>query len=142
MRIWSIHPKYLDTKGLIALWREALLAKNVLEGRTVGYRNHPQIIRFREYNDPVEAINFYLGFVYDESVRRKFSFDVRKLSSTIGLIDLPVNQGQLLYEFHHLLDKLKIRDKKLFEELKDTRIIDPHPMFSVRAGDIEHWERV
>jgi hypothetical protein len=23
MRVWSIHPKYLDTRGLLALWREA-----------------------------------------------------------------------------------------------------------------------
>jgi hypothetical protein len=47
MRIWSIHPKYLDIKGLVALWREALLAKHVLEGRTKGYRNHPQLDRFK-----------------------------------------------------------------------------------------------
>jgi hypothetical protein len=40
MRKWSIHPQYLDTKGLEALWREALLAKNVLEVKTKGYRNH------------------------------------------------------------------------------------------------------
>ena len=31
MRIWSLHPKYLDAKGVVALWRETLLAKNVLE---------------------------------------------------------------------------------------------------------------
>ncbi|WP_368086417.1 pyrimidine dimer DNA glycosylase/endonuclease V [Nitrosomonas sp. Nm34] len=26
MRLWSIHPKYLDAKGLLALWREGLQA--------------------------------------------------------------------------------------------------------------------
>lgn len=23
MRLWSSHPKYLDAKGIVALWREA-----------------------------------------------------------------------------------------------------------------------
>lgn len=27
MRLWSLHPRYLDSKGLVALWCEALLAK-------------------------------------------------------------------------------------------------------------------
>ena len=48
MRLWSVHPKYLDSKGLVALWREALLAKQVLEGGTKGYRNHPQLDRFKK----------------------------------------------------------------------------------------------
>jgi hypothetical protein len=37
---------YLDGRGLVALWREALLAQAVLRGRTRGYR-HPQLARFR-----------------------------------------------------------------------------------------------
>lgn len=37
MRIWSLHPSYLDAKGLVALWRETLLAQKVLLGATVGY---------------------------------------------------------------------------------------------------------
>ena len=52
MRLWSIHPKYLGTKGLVALWREALLAQKVLQGNTKGYKIalryfglKPQIIR-------------------------------------------------------------------------------------------------
>ena len=28
MRLWTLHPKYLDAAGLVALWREALLAQN------------------------------------------------------------------------------------------------------------------
>ena len=45
MRLWSIHPKYLDPAGLTACWREGLLAREVLCGRTSGYRNHPQLAR-------------------------------------------------------------------------------------------------
>jgi hypothetical protein len=43
MRLWSIHPEYLDAKGLVALWREALLAQNVLQCNTKGYKKHPLI---------------------------------------------------------------------------------------------------
>ena len=33
MRIWSLHPEYLDARGLVALWREALLAQDGAAGR-------------------------------------------------------------------------------------------------------------
>jgi hypothetical protein len=46
MRLWSVHPRYLDRQGLTAAWREALLAQKVLTGTTRGYRNHPQLVRF------------------------------------------------------------------------------------------------
>jgi hypothetical protein len=43
MRLWSLHPQYLDPQGLVALWREALLAQAVLRGKTRGYKHHPQL---------------------------------------------------------------------------------------------------
>jgi hypothetical protein len=51
MRIWSVHPRYLDRQGLTAGWREGLLAQKVLTGTTKGYRNHPQLRRFRAAGD-------------------------------------------------------------------------------------------
>jgi carboxyl-terminal processing protease len=36
MRLWSLHPKYLDAQGLVALWREALLAKAVATTLAIG----------------------------------------------------------------------------------------------------------
>jgi Pyrimidine dimer DNA glycosylase len=51
MRIWSLHPQYLDRQGLTAAWREGLLAQKVLTGTTKGYRNHPQLRRFRAAGD-------------------------------------------------------------------------------------------
>ncbi len=36
MRIWTLHPQYLDRQGLVALWREGLLAQEVLRGQTRG----------------------------------------------------------------------------------------------------------
>ena len=70
MRLWSLHPKYLDTKGLVALWREGLLARKVLQGQTRGYKYHPQLERFKNHNKPVNAIDTYLLHVYNESVNR------------------------------------------------------------------------
>jgi hypothetical protein len=56
MRLWSLHPCYLDRQGLLALWREALLAQKMLQGQTRGYRFHPQLERFRAQSDPSAAI--------------------------------------------------------------------------------------
>lgn len=75
MRIWSLHPKYLDAKGLVALWREALLAKHVLEGKTKGYTMHPQLWRFRHSENPLASINRYLMGVYDKALYSGYSFD-------------------------------------------------------------------
>jgi len=47
MRLWSLHPSYLDPQGLVAVWREGLLAQAVLRGQTTGYTRHPQLARFR-----------------------------------------------------------------------------------------------
>jgi len=78
LRLWTVHPKYLDARGLVALWREALLAKRVLEGRTRGYRHHPQLTRFRAHPDPVAAIDAYLAGVYEEACRRGYRFDATR----------------------------------------------------------------
>ena len=79
MRIWSFHPKYLDRQGLIALWREALLAQKVLRGETRGYKHHPQLLRFRSQYDPVAAIAKYLEYVFAEVVTRGYNFDRHKI---------------------------------------------------------------
>jgi hypothetical protein len=57
MRLWSIHPGYLDAKGLVALWREALLAQNVLLRNTKGYKKHPQLEQFNNTSNPIGAIS-------------------------------------------------------------------------------------
>jgi hypothetical protein len=142
MRIWSIHPKYLDAKGLVALWREALLAKKVLEGKTSGYRHHPQLDRFKESGNPVDAINQYLSSVYDESVARHFSFDGSKFRKPGIPVCLTVTKGQVMYEFGHLLGKLQEREITLYNKLKETTKITPHPLFTIVKGTIEKWEKV
>jgi hypothetical protein len=140
MRIWSLHPKYLDAKGLVALWRETLLAKNVLEGKTAGYRNHPQLNRFKQAERPVDAINQYLYEIYLESLNRNYSFNKQKINMSFKKSELTVTSGQLNYEVTHLLNKLKTRDINKYEELKTRSTFDIHPIFRLVSGDIEKWE--
>lgn len=140
MRLWSIHPSYLDPKGLVALWREALLAKHVLEGRTKGYRNHPQLQRFRSTERPVDAINQYLATVHDVSVDRSYDFDARKFIRPSTPIVLPVARGQLDFEIGHLLKKLEVRDLGRNAALKAAGTVMQHPLFVVVEGEIEPWE--
>lgn len=140
MRIWSIHPKYLDTKGLVALWRETLLAKHVLEGKTKGYRNHPQLNRFKRADKPVDSINQYLATVYNEALARNYKFDKEKIDWNFEPSVMCVTTGQIKYEIAHLLNKLKIRDKDKFERLTNLEKIDQHPIFKIVKGDIEDWE--
>ena len=140
MRLWSLHPKYLDAKGLTALWREALLAQNVLLGRTKGYKNHPQLIRFKESADPAAAVASYLRFVADEAERRGYKFNKEKISAQGKCDSLPVTTGQLAYELNHLLHKLKIRDPGRYNALSSLDKLQTHPLFTEIDGEIEAWE--
>ncbi len=142
MRLWSLHPKYLDTKGLVALWRETLLAKSVLEGRTKGYKNHPQLERFKKHPNSLAAVNFYLFYVLKEAQNRGYRFDETKIVFTQIEEKIPITRGQLEYEFEHLLRKLQKRDPDRYEKLKNQRSIEPHPIFFVIEGDVESWEKV
>jgi hypothetical protein len=142
MRLWSIHPSYLDAKGLVALWREALLAQKVILGKTRGYRNHPQLMRFRNTANPVGAIAGYLRCIADEADKRGYNFKKSKIVNRRYTGLLPVTDGQLEFEFKHLLNKLKTRDPELFRRLQMTKRIRIHPLFKRIAGDVEDWERV
>ncbi|MBQ4279063.1 MAG: hypothetical protein IJC16_03810 [Rikenellaceae bacterium] len=141
MRLWSIHPRYLDAAGLTACWREGLLARKVLAGATRGYRRHPQLDRFRRAADPVAAIDAYLSAVHDEAQRRGYRFD-RALIGTPGGVRLTVTRGQLVYELEHLRGKLVRRDPARCAGLPDAAHVAPHPMFDVVEGPPESWERV
>jgi hypothetical protein len=140
MRIWSLHPRYLDAKGLVALWRESLLAKHVLEGKTRAYRNHPQLNRFKDSSDPVNAINCYLSGVYAEALSRAYDFNREKISRDIDPVVLSVTRGQVKYETEHLLAKLRLRDPERYRKLRSKTIFETHPMFKKVAGGIEEWE--
>jgi hypothetical protein len=140
MRIWSLHPKYLDTKGLVALWRESLLAQKVLKGKTTGYIHHPQLQRFRQTKDPISSISQYLIPIYVESQRRNYHFDHSKIDKHKSVDRMTVTKGQLLYEWKHLQFKLSQRQVSQYNTLKSIDIPETHPLFKLIEGDIEEWE--
>jgi len=144
MRLWSLHPKYLDSQGLVALWREALLAQAVLQGKTKGYKHHPQLRRFQESPSPRRYIAAYLKAVHAEASRRGYSFDGSKIGRATGVRarSLKVTKGQLAYEWSHLDKKLKKRSPKWRKQLPSTRLSEPHPLFRTVRGGVAEWEIV
>lgn len=140
MRIWSIHPRFLDAKGLVALWRETLLAQHVLNGTTKGYRNHPQLERFKALENPVGGIDTYLEAVLEESIRRGYSFNASKVGPHRVMEKMTVTQGQMAYEQQHLLTKLAQRDHALHDQYASLATLEPHPLFKVIPGGVESWE--
>ncbi|MCE3237447.1 MAG: DNA-(apurinic or apyrimidinic site) lyase / pyrimidine dimer glycosylase [Gammaproteobacteria bacterium] len=143
MRIWSIHPQYLDPKGLVALWREGLLAQNVLRGMTKGYQHHPQLIRFKAHSAPLKALANYLQGVCDEAEKRGYHFNRSKIAHAPASLDtILVSTGQIHYEWQHFLNKIEKRDNLRFKKLKDIKNIEVHPLFTSITGNIENWERI
>ncbi len=141
MRIWSLHPLYLDPAGLVALWREALLAKAVLEGKTRGYRHHPQLERFRRHAQPVAAINAYLAAVHEEASVRGYRFDAAKIGPYAAVATIAVGSGQLDHEWEHLRRKLALRSPALLERWADLRRPACHRLFRRVRGPVAEWER-
>lgn len=150
MRLWTVHPKYLDAKGLVALWREGLLAQKVLQGRTRGYRHHPQLIRFQAARNPPAAVASYLAVVHDESVRRGYRFDRDKIEMgaknfRAGLRrgrKITETRGQLLYEWKHLKSKLAVRDAARYRAIRSVPVPEHHPLFRIVEGTVRDWERL
>jgi hypothetical protein len=141
MRLWSLHPRFLDAQGLVALWREALLAQAVLLGRTRGYRHHPQLIRFREARPAAEAIAAYLRGVEAEAVRRGYRFDAGRIVAAGRAEPIAVTRAQLDYEWAHLQGKLRARAPAWLAGLGANARPAPHPLFRVVRGPVASWER-
>jgi hypothetical protein len=141
MRIWTLHPKYLDPQGLVALWREALLARAVLRGETRGYRHHPQLHRFQSHAVPKSMINAYLSSVLAEAESRGYSFDRRKVGPVRASSRIESTAGQLEYEWQHLMRKLRARSPSLYRKWRGLATPESHPLFSIKRGAVESWER-
>lgn len=142
MRLWSLHPRYLDPQGLVALWREALLARAVLQGKTAGYRHHPQVERFRVHPLPRAAILSYLRAVHAEASARGYEFDASKVGPARCEAVIAVTRGQVEYEWEHLLLKLSRRSPEYYRKWRGLRTPQTHPLMRRCAGGIEPWERV
>ena len=141
MRLWTLHPKYLDPQGLVALWREALLARAVLRGETKGYRHHSQLLRFRSHPATRSAINAYLRFVLLEADSRGYAFDATKIGPVRASVRIRTTTGQVMYEWRHLLRKLRVRSPTLHRRWRAVALPEPHPIFDIMPGAVEPWER-
>jgi hypothetical protein len=140
MRLWTLHPRYLDPQGLVAAWREALLAQKVLRGGTKGYRNHPQLSRFRTATDPVAAIATFLHGLAAEARRRGYNFNSAKINGTGSTRKIRETRGQLNYEWKHLTKKLRVRSPAIALKLRGIEP-KPHPLFRLVAGEVRDWEK-
>ncbi|MEY2499567.1 MAG: hypothetical protein QOD12_3123 [Verrucomicrobiota bacterium] len=141
MRLWTIHPRYLDAQGLVAAWREGLLAQNVLRGETRGYTRHPQLARFQAEPQPVEVIAAYLAVLAKEAGRRGYSFDLAKISEPRFVGKLVETRGQLLFEWRHLKRKLRARAPQLYRECRSLACPKAHPLFRIVEGPVRDWEK-
>ena len=142
MRLWTVHPRHLDGVGLVALWREALLAQAVLLGRTRGYTRHPQLQRFRSAADPVAYITGYLRVVAEEASSRGYAFDAARIATAEGAVrPLAETRGQLLYEWEHLARKLQRRSPAWYRDRVAGAQPTAHPLFRIVAGGVRDWER-
>jgi hypothetical protein len=144
MRIWSIHLKYLDGKGLGAQWRETLLAQKVLLGKTVGWKKHPQLTRFKEHSQPIKAVGYFLREVYIEAKKRGYNYDYSKIIKPVESVKLiEITLGQLQYEYMILMDRLNKRNPKKYDE--NLKLVvnrpEPHPIFQVMEGPPALWEK-
>ena len=141
MRLWTVHPSYLDAKGLVAAWREALLAQKVLAGGTRGYTHHTQLSRFRSHPQPLQAIAAFLAGLAAEAQRRGYRFDATKISQPQFTGQMEETSGQLLHEWTHLLTKLRARAPELHRQLRGITTPEPHRLFRIVPGEIRSWER-
>jgi len=141
MRLWTLHPKYLDPKGLVALWREALLAQAVLKDETKGYRHHPQLARFKAQADPLAAVAAYLRGVHAEALARGYRFDRSKINRRRSALKLTETRGQLACEWLHLQAKLRARNPEWLRLWKRVAAADAHPLFRLVPGAVREWER-
>jgi len=141
VRLWTLHPRYLDAAGLVALWREALLAQRVLRGLTRGYRHHPQLQRFSAHADPRTCIARFLAAVHAESQTRGYRFDRSRIGQHVKRPVLTATDGQLSYEWSHLKRKLRRRAPEVYRRLRRVRTPRPHPLFRIVPGTVCSWER-
>jgi Pyrimidine dimer DNA glycosylase len=142
MRLWTLHPQCLDPQGLVALWREALLARAVIRAQTRGYRDHPQLDRFRSRALARSTINAYLAVVHSEAAARGYAFDKQKIGPLRSVQSISTTTEQILYEWEHLMAKLSVRNQVLHRRWRTVRVPQCHPLFTPVPGLIEPWERI
>lgn len=148
MRLWSLHPSYLDNDGLIACWRHGLMAREAL-GVPAGAQDHPQLRRFRRHARPLAAVEAYLEGIAAEADSRGLAFQgagTARPAPSPGTraggapARIPVTDGQVRFEWDHLLAELAVRSPALAVRWGAGTQPILHPLFTLVTGDVEDWE--
>lgn len=149
MRLWSLHPSFLDRQGLLGQWREAIQAKNALLNP-----DHPsniwharQLQRFKESPAPMRNIAIFLHVVADEMILRGYHPNVSLIPYYPEKIPhyISVTSGQVDYEIKFLQAKLEKRNPTFLPRLWNIRLLmfnQLNPVFKEVGGDIEPWEKL
>lgn len=140
MRLWTLHPHYLDLAGLRALWQNGILAQKNIFAQKGGVELHPQLLRFQKTETPEKAIGTYLLYISEEAEHRGVHFDIKKILVPCRDIVLDETVGQIQYEWWHFLTQLKDRAPTKYEKLQLIQKPDAHPMFRIIPGNVKHWE--
>jgi hypothetical protein len=155
MRIWTVHPMYLDKQGMATAWREGVLGISVF-GTSKMYSSHPQLKRFTSKAQIAE----YLLEILEESKNRDYTFNAGQVfdkllpedyaayhNSKLEFDPVVVSYGQLMYEFRHLQNILKERDivqyraneKQVCDDMSE---VVENPSFHIDSGtlSVAAWE--
>ncbi|HEY0202011.1 MAG TPA: hypothetical protein VGC24_09990, partial [Burkholderiaceae bacterium] len=73
---------------------------------------------------------------------RGYTFDRSKIGPLQQVVPIAVTSGQVNHEWAHLLHKLAVRSPVLHARWHSVDAPLCHPLFSVRPGPVEPWERV
>jgi hypothetical protein len=111
-------------------------------GDTRGWRNHPQLDRFKDHSETMDAIGFYPLKIREEASFRGHSYDGSKIRRPINRVALTsITTGQLLYEFSLLLERTRLRMPAWHEKLREVYDLPKaYPLFEVVEGDVGRWE--
>lgn len=132
MRIWKVHPKYLDQKGLSGQWFEAIIAKNSLISKDGYWYNNPQMDIFKNSEDPIDAVNSYLEEVWVEGIRRGYKFKSEYFDDYCPLVTIPITHEDLYSDMNLLGDRVHKRDIDWYNDIWMTGMrVVPHPLFKV-----------
>lgn len=139
MSLWSVHPRYLDNKGLISAWNRGLQLQKQLSTEPARNTGNSQLIMFSRQEKPLHAIGSYLSFIASEGCRRGYKFTHEKiLYPNFDEELLPIDSEQLRSENQMLQNRLKTRDKNRYQQLSSQSWPETHPLFNRKTETKKH----
>lgn len=83
----------------------------------------------------------FLTGLADEAERRGYHFDTRKILQSEIVDKIEETDGQLLFEWVQLQEKLEKRAPIPHRQFSDIIKPEPHPLFHIVSGGIRYWEK-